>query len=165
MVQHIGLRLCLSTIGSSEYFVETLHSWSLGIHGSWLDMGFQRAFRLGLLPLRALGAVARSWLGMGARQRVGTGLGNVEGKPRPHRLGSASTGNSRMARTLVGFLGGDFVPHRQLVVLFRELFEFWKQHPALLPADHPEHGLFRQHHKCNSLPHEFGSSFCWWSGL
>ena len=131
--------------------MEAIHARPLGVHGSGLDLGFQRAFRLGLLPLRALGAAARHRLGVGARQRVGSGLGHLAGEPGPYRLGTAPSGNAGLARTHLGFLGRGHLRHRPLVVLVHQLQPFRKQHPAVLPACCAEHGLLPQHQERNAL--------------
>ena len=128
-------------------------------------MGFQRAFRLGLLPLRTLGAVAWHRLGMGARQRVGTGLGHLAREPWPHRLGTAPSGNARLAWAHVEFLSGGHFRNRPIMVLICQLPTFRKQHPAILPAGDSKHPILPQQQERHSLHSQLGSCLRRWPRL
>src|SRR5687767_9168944 len=55
----------------------SLYRRPLGLHGRWLDVGIRLGVGLGALPLWALAAFPGVWLGLGARNCLGAGLGCV----------------------------------------------------------------------------------------
>ena len=79
---------CLATERGEHEQLATVLGWLLGLHRCRLDLGFLRRFRMGHLSLRTLDAVARSRLVLGARPRMGTGLGFLAHGRRLCRLGA-----------------------------------------------------------------------------
>ena len=69
--------------------VAAVHRRILGADRGRLDLGVLREFRLGDLPLRPLDAAEGPRLGVGARVRLGSGLGFLAHERRLRRLGAA----------------------------------------------------------------------------
>ena len=82
-------------LGAAECrtLLAALHGRPLGVHRPlWLDVGLQRAIRLGDLSLRPLGILQSGRLVLGAGQPLGAGLGVVALVERLSRLGAAAAG-------------------------------------------------------------------------
>ncbi|MCK7482543.1 MAG: hypothetical protein M0C28_39560 [Candidatus Moduliflexus flocculans] len=93
-----ALRLCLDP-RERRLQLAPLHPGPLGLVRLWLDLGFARALGLDRLPLRPLGLGQALGLVLGARRRLGSGLGGLA-------MGDAHIGWAPLPP------GIDFVPGR-----------------------------------------------------
>src|SRR5680860_510943 len=66
--------ICLGAVARRSVLA-TLHARALGLHRSRLDLGLQRAVRLGHLSLWPLGLLQPRRLVLGPRQSLGAGMG------------------------------------------------------------------------------------------